>query len=347
MSDPTRALSMADPVVTANVYCSRYIDDLLREAVRPFRATMRVELADAGFLWFYRYGRRGEHLKLRIHAPESQRAMLQERLGQELTRFLDAMADAPPVERLSKIAMPPVDVEDTPDEDHPDRSMLWTTYRRSPVIIGDPLYVQDSEHVALFTRALGISADFILDEVVPGSADPAYLRRRQNAFLKLLIAGLAATDYPLETWPVYLTYHRDWLVRHLVTRSPLKMDGAAIMAEIDGQLDKSRAALPALARIMASQRAEAAEDVPAEGHLGAWRAAVGRFFEYVQGYRGRPEYDRDPYTQDHTFLPVFKLFHACANQFGFRISNEAYMHHLLLQAAQAAVEDAAAPAERQ
>jgi hypothetical protein len=71
---------------------------------------------------------------------------------------------------------------------------------------------------------------------------------------------------------------------------------------------------------------------------------VREFFEHVKGYRGRPEYDRDPYTDDHSFLPLFKVFHACANQIGLRISNEAYLHHLLLQAALASLEEAAATA---
>ena len=68
--------------------------------------------------------------------------------------------------------------------------------------------------------------------------------------------------------------------------------------------------------------------------------AVQAFFAHVKGYRGRPEYARDPYTDDHTFLPLFKVFHACANQLGLRISNEALVYRFLLEAARASVEAA-------
>jgi hypothetical protein len=237
-----------------------------------------------------------------------------------------------------------VDAEDAIDEDHPDRSMLWTTYRRSPVVVGDPIYAGDDRHMALFTRAAAAAADFLLDEVLPGSREPTYLQRRQNSFLKLIIAGVAATDFPAASWPVYFTYHRDWLVRHLVAQSPLGVDAAAIDAEINGHLDKVRGALPALARIMAAQRAEAGGRGAPRGPLGGWTCAVQEFFAHVAGYRGRPEYDRDPYTGDHSFLPLFKLFHLCANQLGLRISNEAYLHRLLLEAATASLESEAAVA---
>ncbi len=269
---------------------------------------------------------------------------LQDSLGKAMSDFLESVSNAPPVERISKSALPPLDVEDAVAEDYPDRSLLWTTYRRSPAIIGDPAYARDDRHVAYFTRALAASSDFILGEVVGGSKDPAYLRRRQNSFLKLVITGLAVTDLSPAAWSVYFTYHRDWLIRHLVTNAPLGAEAATILAEIEGQIDKARAALPALARIMAAQRAAASEQGDAGGLLGAWSVAVRSSFEYVQSYRGRPEYNCDPYTDDHAFLPLFKLFHACANQFGFRISNEAYLHHLLLQATQVPSENEPAPA---
>jgi hypothetical protein len=342
MSTVLPAPSMADPVVTANIYCSRYINDLLREAVAPFRSVMHDDTEGHGFLWFFRYGKRGEHLKLRLHAPEPRREALQVRLEQTISPFLETIGQAAPIKRLSKSALPAVDVEDEADEDHPDRAMLWTRYRRSPVIVGDPIYARDDHHMARFTRAAAASADFILGEVLPASREPTYLQRRQSSFLKLIIAGMAATDFAAATWPVYFTYHHDWLVRHLVVNSPVGLDRPAFEAEIAGHLEKTRAAVPALARVMAAQRAQRLDGGAASGPLGAWTDAVRSFFEYVRGYRGRPEYNRDPYTDDHSFLPLFKVFHACANQLGLRISNEAYLYRLLLEAAIASVEDAAA-----
>jgi hypothetical protein len=217
--------------------------------------------------------------------------------------------------------------------------MLWTSYRRSPVLVGDPIYVKDDHHMALFTKAAAASADFLLRDVLPASREPTYLQQRQNAFLKLIIAGLAATDFSAVMWPAYLTYHHDWLIRHLVSQSSLSVDAAAMDIELAGHVDRARGALPALARIISAQRAEARDGGAPGGPLGAWSAAVQEFFAYVRGYRGRPGYDRDPYTDDHSFLPLFKLFHVSANQLGLRISNEAYLHRLLLQSAVASAEN--------
>lgn len=318
---------LPDPIVTANVYCSRHLDDVLRDAIAPFRAA----LPDDGFLWFYRYGKRGEHLKLRLHAPAARRDELHAGLARALAPFLTAIADAPPVVRISKSALPPLDVEDAVADDHPDRALLWTQYQRSAVVVGDPIYIRDDRHMALFTRALAASADFLLAEVLPAAHEPTYLQRRQNGFLKLIVAALAATELAPAVWPTYLAYHRDWLVRHLASNGPAAVDATAIRAEIDGRVAQARGSVPALARILAAPG-------EAQGPLAGWSAAVRAFFEHARGYRGRPDYDRDPYTEDFAFLPLFKVLHGCANQTGLRISNEAYLHQLLHEAAVASLE---------
>jgi hypothetical protein len=324
---------MPDPIITANIYCSRYIDDLLRDAVAPYRIAMR-DTNDDSFLWFFRYGKRGEHLKLRVHAPAARRDVLRANLEQTISRFLESIADAPlPAKRISKSALPSVDAEDALDDDYPDRSLLWTTYRRSPVIVGDPIYAQDDRHMTLFTRALAASADFLLAEVLPASREPGYLQHRQSSFLKLIIAGIASTGLETTQWSVYFRYHHDWLIRHLLSQVSLGVDAAALNAELTGHVDKVRGAIPALARIMTAHQAERHGGNAPSGRLATWRGAVHDFFSFVQRYRGRPEYDRDPYTDDHSFLPLFKVLHACANQLGFRISNEAFLYRLLIEAA--------------
>jgi hypothetical protein len=334
IATPAKATLIPDPIITANIYCSRYIDDLLRDAVAPYRLAMRDDTNDDSFLWFFRYGKRGEHLKLRVHAPEARRELLRANLERTISRFLESIADAPlPAKRISKSALPPVDAEDALDDDYPDRSLLWTTYRRSPVIVGDPIYAQDDRHMALFTRALAASADFLLAEILPASREPRYLQHRQNSFLKLIIAGIASTGLEATRWSVYFRYHHDWLIRHLLSQVSLGVDAAALDAELTGHVDKVRGAVPALARIMIAHQAEEYDRNARSGPLGTWRAAVHEFFSFIQCYRGRPEYDRDPYTDDHSFLPLFKVLHACANQLGFRISNEAFLYRLLIEAA--------------
>lgn len=88
-------------------------------------------------------------------------------------------------------------------------------------------------------------------------------------------------------------------------------------------------------RLLASRRTENAVETEQNND---WARAAGEFFAYVATYRGRPEYDQDPYSSDHTFLPLFKVFHGAANQYGFRLSNEAYIHHLLCTAGERARE---------
>lgn len=351
---------MVDPIVTASLYCSRHIDRALHEAVSPFRAALQERLGADAYLWFYRYAKRGEHLKLRVHAPSAHADALRALLDEHAQRFLAVMADEPPVERISKGAMPAMDVEDELDADQPDRSLLWTTYQRTPVIVGDLRYVQDDRHMALFTQGLAASSDYALAEVIPAFAERSYHQKRQNAFLKLAIAGMSMTALAAPQWVTYFRYHRDWLIRHLVMISPPDVTAEVLTEELDQRLEGVRKILPSLANIMAAHRqqdddsdesspdaaspaeASAAEDPagdsadgtpPEQTPFDVWRTATAAFFEHVSGYRGRPEYDCDPYSEDYAFLPMFKLLHACANQLGFRISHEAYLHHLLLQAA--------------
>ncbi|ACY14044.1 hypothetical protein Hoch_1492 [Haliangium ochraceum DSM 14365] len=344
--------TMADPIVTASLYCSRHIDRALHEAINPFRAALQEKLGAGAYLWFYRYAKRGEHLKLRVHAPSADADALRALLDEHVQRFLAVVADEPPVERISKGAMPAMDVEDELETDQPDRSLLWTTYQRTPVIVGDLRYVQDDRHMALFTQGLAASSDYALAEVIPAFAERSYHQKRQNAFLKLAIAGMSMTDLAAPQWVTYFRYHRDWLIRHLVMISPPEVTAEVLTEELDQRLEGVRRILPSLANIMAAHREEdddsdenapdsasateesSAEQTPPEPTpFDTWRTATAAFFEHVSGYRGRAEYDCDPYSEDYAFLPMFKLLHACANQLGFRISHEAYLHHLLLQAA--------------
>ena len=159
-----------------------------------------------------------------------------------------------------------------------------------------------------------------------------------------MIEGLSATDFDNEQWLDYLTYHRDWLIRFLVANvAPAQSDRETILAEFAPRITRMDQGLEILANVIRT-----ASDHPGGPHnpqgepttndeRDKWHQSVGIFFEHVVTYRDRPEYDQDPYTDDYSYLPLFKVLHGAANQFGLRLSNEAYMQHILGTAAERAL----------
>ncbi|MBE4749495.1 hypothetical protein G4177_15120 [Corallococcus sp. ZKHCc1 1396] len=320
--------------MTANIYCNQRLDELLAQAIAPLWTQLQfLHDKEDCFLWFTRYARRGEHLKLRVHGSARLAEEVRGRLEAEVSRFFGTLVEIAPSERIVNSQLPPIDVEDGSEGEAPDRSLLWTTYSRSPAVLGAESFVRDAEHSELFTRAMAECARLILVELAPDMTGQAYAQKRQSLFLKMLIAGISeASDAPA-FWITYLTYHRDWLVRYFVANGdPHKVSHASILEDLEQKLAKSSSAIAPLGALIA---AHAGLDPVAryEGSLGGWRSGVAAFFRHIAGYRGQPEYDLDPYAADSTHLPLFKLLHGCANQLGFRMSNEAYLHHLLLRAA--------------
>lgn len=333
-------VSGPDPLVSANLYASRHLDDVLREIILPCWTRLQREAPGQDlYLWFFRYARRGEHLKVRLHGPPHLRELLRTTLEQAAAHGFAAMGGDPSAEQVSNPHVPPMDEEDTLDGNHPDRSLLWTNYRRSPVIMGSELYAGDEQHTELFTRVLGESSRLVLSELTPELGSPAFAQKRQSLFIKMLISALAETDLELEQWAGYFTYHRDWIIRFLAAKSALpKSQPEAFVEEFEQRVPKSGGTLASLGEIMALQKSAAREGRVEPGPLEAWRQSVARYFRHVSSYRGRPEYDVDPYTTDYAALALFKALQGCANQCGFRLSNEAHIHHLLLRAAQRLVE---------
>ncbi len=86
---------LPDPVLTANVYCAGRLDDLLLRALADFWQRVRGEdPAPACKIWFVRYRRGGEHLKVRVHGPAEMAPFLREELRQAVERYF---ASLPPL----------------------------------------------------------------------------------------------------------------------------------------------------------------------------------------------------------------------------------------------------------
>ncbi len=131
---------LPDPVLTANVYNARRLDDLLLRGVSDFWQRVRSQDPERLCkLWFVRYSRGGEHLKLRIHGPAGRLAFFREQLEEAVTRYFAMPAGATEgraagkaqARRRSHSSMPKTGVED-----HPDRSLLFTDYQRSFISLG-------------------------------------------------------------------------------------------------------------------------------------------------------------------------------------------------------------------
>jgi hypothetical protein len=323
-----------DPAVTASIYCNRQLDRLLHAVIAPFWREVRSRHPDV-WIWFFRYGRGGEHLKLRIHGPAAVGDIVRALLERHLEPFFaNPVSDPPDGVWISKSALPPLDLEDETEDDYPNKSLLWTHYRRRPEPFGCELYTRDDTHLELFVRTQAAAAEVLLERLAPEVDGPRFAQVRQNLFIKLLVLGLAATDFDAAQWAAYHAYHREWLIQTLV-RIPGTISRQAILEELETRLGAGRAGALALAsRIEAGVAAERPPASP--DAFGSWSRAMTDFFGHVRAYRGRPEYDQDPFTRDFAYLPLHKVFNGVANQFGYRLSHEAYVHHLLCVAAEAA-----------
>ncbi|HEY0015546.1 MAG TPA: lantibiotic dehydratase C-terminal domain-containing protein [Longimicrobium sp.] len=319
---------LADPVLTANIYCDRGLDALIHGAITPFRARLRDSDPGGGWsLWLVRYSRCGEHLKVRLHGHPERRELARRLLEESVQAYF---AGLPPVSgevRISRMGAPPIDVEDDATSDYPDRTLLWTRYRRSHVNLGPPLFLEDDWYTALFTACLGSGADLVLDFVQPDQAGKVPGAARQRGLLRAIFGGLAAVGFSPDERAAYLAYHRDWLVRFNVAGPEAE---AELLASYDRRAEGMASTLEQLRQIAGGYWGAAPGSVT--GADADWRDALSALVEYLARFRGNPEYRLDPFTDDPVFPPLFKAFHALANHLGIGMLDEALVHHLVLRA---------------
>jgi hypothetical protein len=330
------AIGFPDPVVTANIYCSGRLDDVIHGALAPFwRELGRGEDSRPSYLWFVRYGKGGEHVKVRLHGPEHQSDAARRLLKREVDNLFATLAERPESEpRRSRSDAPAIDVEDEAAEDRADRSLLWTQYRRSHVSLGGKPFLLEDDYAALFTACLGRGCELALRALVPDESGQVPFRQRQSALLKALIAGVATLGFSPQQRAAYFGYHRDWLLR-FSTLNKNQGDPERVKAleeRFEARVAGMGRSLEQLRTVAGAQWAAQSPAVEQDGEETAWRTALSAFLLYVAPRCREPEYNLDPFAVDPVFSPVFKVFHGVANQLGLPMLDEALAHHLLLRA---------------
>lgn len=324
-----------DPTITANIYCQGLTDRLIYSAIRPFwQEALSVSNHLPLRLWLMRYRRCGQHLKVRIHAPESAKQMLKELLQRNVNTFFEAIpeADRPiPVDYQIGAGDIPIDVEDGGDSNYPDCLLLWTNYRRSFVSLGSLPFLEDDHYVDLFTRCLSEATGSVLREYHPNKKGEFTNTARQVILMKGLVEGLSALGWVEEKAAQYLAYHRDWLIRFAIFKSKTNAGKATeILEHFDKRTEgmqplRERVLNPLAQAYLISSTAK--DDHPEQT---PWQESLRALLDYVSPLCVNGEYQADPYAPNPAFPAPFKVFHGFANQLGIRFLEEAFSHHLLL-----------------
>lgn len=329
-----------DPILTASIYCNGRLDGVIHGAVAPVLEWLRRDDPAAPWLlWWVRYSKNGDHLKVRLHGPEPRREAARRLLADSVAAFFATLP--PPDEgrpRISNPGIPSIDPEDDAAEDYPDRTLLWTRYRRSPVSFGPAHLLDDDAYAARFIACLGRGAELVLNTTSLGADGQIPGPARQRTLLKVLVAGIGAAAFDADERTEYLAYHRDWLLRFAVADSARETEALALF---DRRIEGMQPTVDQLRRAMLAPWTPS----PAGGDASeaAWRGAIDELCEYAAPFRHDPGYLSDPFTADASFPLVFKALHGVANQVGLNMLNEAFLHHMLLRAAEDAA-PAASPA---
>lgn len=313
-----------DPTVSANIYCAD-LDGLVREAVRPFRARLRDEARGPWSLWMMRYTRGGQHLKVRLHGPGAEAPRVRALLAETVEPWLAALPETDPAARVSRPRATPVDPEDETEEDRPDRTLLWTTYRRSPVSLGPSGVLRaDDGFVGRMAACLAAGAGLALQ----AHAAPLSASTRLKVLLRMVGGAVTALDADPERRAAYLAYHRDWLLRFALPHRDAEVE---MLERFEGRV---RGLGPVLDEAFTAvcRWDDGAEDATASPEEAAWRAAFADLYGWMSARPDPPPCAHDPFTDDPAFPPVFKSLHGSANQLGADMLNEALVHHILLRA---------------
>jgi hypothetical protein len=319
-----------DPILTANLYASGLLDEAIRQVVAPFRREVRARDVQGSWrLWLVRYARGGEHLKIRLHGPAEVRPWAEEALAAAAARFFAGVTGIDTGPRRSREDAPPIDAEDEDPEERQDRSLVWTRYRRSQVSLGGKPFLLDDRYVALVIDCLSQGCEITLDalETAQGKVAPGL---RQNALLDLLITGLAGAGLRPEGLTAYLAYHRDWLIRFGLRGHEEAGGPAALLQRFDAQTARMTGTLAPLRRI--ALQVWDGGGAGLDDDRSAWSRAVTDLLGHVRPLCSDPDYHLDPRAGDPVFPPLFKVCHGVANQLGLAPLEEAFAHHILLNA---------------
>jgi hypothetical protein len=354
MSYDAPLATLADPVLTGSIYARGRLDEVVGRVLAPLRRELeRDASASSCYLWLVRYPRCGEHLKVRLHGPAALRGVLQERLEAAVAEYFAALGPAVPrgeAAGLSAATLPPLDIEDEAPSDYPDRTLLWTHYRRSHLSLGGEPLLGDDRYAMLMTRSLAMGCDEILDTLAAGKDKPLPPGQRQTVLLRLLIDGLCCHSGSGRAgqgnqWAAaYLTYHRDWLLRFATAHSSGPTEKSRALLQLcEAHATRAERWLAPLGLAARAQwrlaqadgdNAPAAPSRQPDGgrDTSAWRRALCELIRYIAPLCSDSRCPLDPYATDPVFPALFKVFHGSANQLGLNMLDEALAHHLLLRA---------------
>lgn len=325
-----------DPLVTGSLYCSRGLDEIQLRFMVPLRRDLRMIGTECSpYLWSVRYAKGGEHLKVRVHGIPEIESVVRDLLRRRADEFLTEIGPAlEGIERLAAWSAPPIDEEDRSTEPPPDRSFLFTNYRRSHVSLGAEPLLGSDQYCAAITLALARGCDLVVDALASQGAVLTY-GHRQRLLLKALLSGIAALRFPLEKAEEYLAYHRDWLIRFpLLQKGGSEKEAENGIARLEERAMQSSPTIEVLRSTVEQWWTGDGIHASVYPEGISWCHAVANFHYLVSQFRNDPAYHVDPFAaSDPTFNPLFKVFHGLANQLGLKAREEAYAHHLLLQAA--------------
>jgi hypothetical protein len=333
----TDGLPMAgpDPILSANVYCRGRLSEVISRLVEPCWEEFKSRASAAGcYLWIMRYTRRGEHLKIRFHGPESFRACFHELLEAAQERYFSQLGCADEHDQSSnRVDCPPIDVEDSVATDQPDRTFLWTTYTRSPLSLGYPPFLEDDSYVYLLTSCLARATEILLRHLRSG--DPPFPLQRE-LLLKAVITGLTALPLSDSDRLRYLLYHRDTLLRFLWRRKNQGLEltsgenGAVVMARVLNRLDEWTESIGTGHNNWSESPFRQWEGQSAWGaDFNAWGWALNDLCSHITPQCRALDQRLDPFAELPTFPLFFKAFHGFANQVGLDHLNEASVYHSL------------------
>jgi hypothetical protein len=316
-----------DPIVTANVYASGMLDDIMRGVLVPFRRELEKDaLGGRCFFWVVRYSRNGEHLKVRVHGSPEDEGLLRRMLERHTVHWLDSVNEiAAPGPRKLRTDVPPIDPEERTQIVAPDRSLLWTTPTRSPVSLGSGPWLDDDAFAARACETLACGCGFALDAMEATTVVSASLR--QKLLIKALLAGLPAVNWREQSdVTTYLEYHRDWLLRFFIDEESAQQK---MLQQFDEQIHRMINGVGQLRHLAQTHHQSSSSQ---DGRTSAWTAALADLSAFLNSFQGRPGYQVDPFTSQVSFPPLFKVFHGLANQLGLKPMEEAYVHQLVLVA---------------
>lgn len=325
------AAASPDPLVSASIYCAGRLDDLLLRGIADFWRRVRAEDPDHScHIWFVRYRRGGEHLKVRVHAPAAKAPFLRDELEQAVRRYFATLPEPTAEEAAAKrgrAELPPLDPEDRVADEYPDRSLLFTTYERSYVSLGGNPLLEDDFYVGRLTAFLALVGEKLLAELpldTSGALPQVPHGKRQAQLMKMVIAALAGLGWSEDQRTSYLLHHRNWLLRFSLLKALDRAEKSReLLTRFSRQIEKmGEAGIGPIARTLGRLWDE--EDPNASGPL---RELVA----HLDGFRGDPAYQLDPFTDEPAFTGVFKALHSIANQIGLAMPDEAFTYHLLLQ----------------